>query len=129
MTVSTAQKITALYLSRNDIDFRNSDEAIQQTITLLFSGGLNSAWVYTGTTRSYINLGGLLAIKPNLNRRIYAIIYVDYSDEYNIDFVHVGEVAEIIEHQSGIYLDVLAAEYEHMYDEYVNVEQGGFIRI
>ena len=129
MTISTGDKIRALYKDRNDIDFRNSGEAIQQTLSLLTCSGINSAWVYTGTTRSYTEINGLLAIKPNLNKRIYAIIYVDYSDEYNIDFVHLGESAEIIKHQPGVFWEDLAGIYEQMYDQYVRDYQDGFIKI
>jgi len=127
MTYSVAEKIKALYAGRTDIDYRNSGEAINQTVSILASGGLNSAWIYTGSTRSYTNLSGMIALKPNLKKCIYALIYVDYSDEYNIDLVHVGEVAEYITQQSGIYVDQLAAAYESIYDDYVNESQAGII--
>ena len=127
MTYSVAEKILALYAVRTDIDYRNSIEAIRQTVSILASGGLNSAWVYTGSTRSYTNLNGMIALKPNLNKRIYALIYVDHMDEYNIDLVRVGEVAEFVAQNSGIFVDQLAAAYESIYDNYVSESQAGLI--
>ena len=130
MTYNIAQKIKALYADRKDIDWRNSKEAIQQTVALLSSGGLHSAWVCTGTSKGYYPLNGLLALRPNINVRVYALIYVNGRDEYCIDYVSVkSEAAEIITHRDGIFFDELAAAYEHMYDGYINEAQGGFIRI
>jgi len=129
MTFNTSDKILDLYLKDTRIDFRNSNEAMRQTMTILSAGGFRSAMCYTGS-RGATNLSGLLVLRPNINRMIYAVIYVDGSDCYNIDLVHVGrDKAEHIQQNDGIYVDSLALSFERIYDEYINAEQGGFYRI
>ena len=105
MTQLVAEKITELYAGNEGIDFCNSSEAIQQTVCILASGGLRSSFAYTGTA-GITDLGGLLVIKPNLVKRIYAVIYIDWMDEYNIDFVSVGSNAKVVKNWSGIYCDL-----------------------
>jgi hypothetical protein len=126
MTINTAYKIKALYNDRKDIDRRNSLEAQKQTIRLLTFGGIGSAAVYTGTRPEYNNIDGLLVIRPNIKKHVYAVIYVDYSDTYVIDYVQVTrDKAEVIENLDGIYLDSLAECYERVYDDYINTYQEG----
>ena len=130
MTHSTANKIRAAYDGRKDIDYRNSTEAFKQTIALLTAGKLNSAWVYTGTAMTPTNIDGMLAIRPNINARVYTVVYVSHADEYHVDFVHVKkDTAEIIAESGGVYLEQLAGVYESMYDDYIHAEQGSLIRI
>ena len=130
MNHNTAEKIRAFYAEQSDIDRRNSEEAINQTVSLLSSGGLNAAWIYTGTAKGYAVIDGLLVLRPNIKARVYAAIYVDYMDEYNIDLIHVkGEGVELIRNAPGIYLEELAAAYESMYDEYIATVQAGFYTI
>ena len=126
----TACKITALYRDRKDIDHINSKGAWDQTIRILRSGGLNSAWIYTGTRPKPTAIDGLLVLRPNINARVYAVIYVNYSDEYVLDYVQIkADKAERWITSGGVHLDQLADTYESMYDAYIKVEQNDFIRI
>ena len=130
MNYNTAEKIRAFYSERSDIDYRNSEEAISQTVSLLSSGGLRSAWIYTGTAKGFSVINGLLALRPNIKARVYAVIFVDCTDEYNIDLIHVrNEGVELIRNVPGIYLEELAAAYESVYDEYITTVQAGFYTI
>ena len=130
MEYSTVRKIVALYRDRDDIDHVNSKGAFSQTISILKSGGLRSAWIYTGTRPKPTSVDGLLVLRPNIKARIYAIIYVNYVDEYVIDFISIkADNAALYDTSGGVYLDELAGAYESMYDAYIQAEQNGFIRI
>ena len=130
MTYQTANKINALYADETVIDWRNSEAAIDQTLSILSAGRLSSALVYTGTAKTSTNIHGLLALYPNIKKRIYAIIYVDYRDEYNIDYVQINsDEAIFISRQSGIFVAELSSAYEQIYDNYINTIQAGFIEI
>ena len=130
MTYNTAQKIKSLYAGREDIDHRNSKEAVTQTIKLLTSGGLGSAWVYTGTTKSYTTIDGMIALRPNTKTRIYAIIYVTYGDMYQIDFVQIkNDKAERYCTSGEVFFEDLADTYENMYDAYIKAMQNDFIEL
>ena len=130
MNYSTAEKIRTYYTGKENIDCRNSEDAINQTVSILSSGGLYSAWIYTGTAKGYSVIDGLLVIRPNIKARIYAVVYVDYMDEYNIDLLHIGgESAELIRNVTGVYVEELAVIYERVYDEYIESVQAGFYTI
>ena len=127
MNYNTHQKIKSLYSDREDVDFRNSGEAMQQTIKLLAHGGLLSAWTYTGTRRNYTNVDGLVVIRPNIKAMVYAVIYVDYADTYCIDLVHVKrDAATVVRCISDVFIDELKTAYEQIYDDYIRAEQDGF---
>jgi len=129
MTYKTSQKILALYADRKDIDYRNSGEAINQTMQILKSGSLNSAWIYTGTLPQATNISGLLALRPNINKRVYAVIYVNSMDEYVIDYVHIKSDDCKILNSHPCYVEELAGTYEQMYDSHIRAYQGDFIRL
>ena len=128
MEHTTTNKIRELY-KEAEIDHKNSQASINQTWSLLASGGLNSALIYTGTRPTPAIIDGILVTRPNINKRVYACIYLMYDDLYNIDFVQIGkDKGKIIKHESDIYLDMLAKAYERIYDEYINdVQDGIFI--
>jgi hypothetical protein len=129
MNINTARKIQTLYAEREDIDRRNSQEAIEQTLAILQHGGLHSARCYTGTS-TFTNIGGMLFMIPNTNKRVYAAVYVGCSDEYNIDYIQINKNnAAYIRRRPGIYVDQLQAAYKRMYDDYINEVQDGFISI
>ena len=129
MQYKTAAKIQALYADRTDIDYRNSGEAINQTMKILKSGGINSAWIYTGTLPQATNISGLLALRPNINKRVYAVIYVNFMDEYVIDYVHIKDNDSKIINSHPCYIEELAGTYEHMYDSHIRAYQDNFIRL
>ena len=128
--LQVGQRIKALYKNRTEIDFRNSAEAIEQTTDILTLGGIGSAWVYTGTdTEGILIIDGMLAFRPNTVQEVYAVVYVDGMDEYNIDYVGiVNDRAEYITQQSGIFVGELSRVYETIYDRYINEFQDGFIK-
>ena len=130
MNYNTAHKISKLYHGREDIDHISSKEAFTQTIRLIKGGWFDSAWIYTGSSAKPTSIDGLLAVRPNTKQRIYAIFYVDYADEYHIDFVHIGrDRASFVYQQWGIYFDNLADMYKSMYDDYCSQYQDGFIYV
>jgi hypothetical protein len=129
MTYSVGQKIRELYKNKKNIDYRNSAKATQQTIKILASGGIGSALIYTGTSRNITNINGILAFNPNTEKRIYAVVYVDGMDEYNIDYVQIfNDRAEYISRHPGIFVGELARVYETIYDRYIVEHQDGFIK-
>ena len=126
MTYGTASKIRALYSGRKGIDRRSGADATGQTVAILKAGGLGSALAYTGTPRRFVAIDGLLAMRPNTRAHVYAVIYVDGGDEYNVDYVRVKKGgAELARHISGVQAGELARAYEQAYDGYIRDEQGG----
>ena len=130
MTTGTASKIVALYADNPNIDRRSGEDAKTQTHALLASGGLHSAYCYTGSRPGYLMFDGIFVTRPNIKKHVYFAVYVDGRDHYNIDVVLVKkDAAEVITHQDGIFFDELAVSYETIYDRYVHEQQDGFIRI
>ena len=90
MTIT--EKIYNLYKDDNSIDRLTSQEAINQTYRILTHGGINSAWIYTGTGRTPRNINGILITRPNINaqmekqadyafnlhKEIYLFIYINH---------------------------------------------------
>jgi hypothetical protein len=130
MNYQEGQKIQALYNKRTDINYRSSAEAIEQTTNILTSGGIGSAWVYTGThTEDIIIIGGMLALRPNTEKEVFALVYVDGLDEYHVDYVEIiNDRAEYISRHPGVFVGELARVYEEIYDRYINEYQDGFIK-
>jgi hypothetical protein len=124
-------QIAEIYKEWKNIDRYNSEQAVTQTLALLSAGNYSGAFGYTGTAPESIKMSdGILITRPNIKREIYATVYVDFSDTYNIHYVEVSaDGAKIIKKQNDIYLDQLARSYEVMYDDFIMDEQDGFIEI
>jgi len=127
MPASVEDKIVAFYAGDDNIDLENSKDSLSFISGALALGGGDSALCYTGTSCCSVAGGCLLSLLPNTDLGIYAVFYVDKTDNYGIDFLYAGKNdIFIVARRPGLCISRLPGAYESMYLEYINEFQDGF---